>query len=450
MIKYSLYILLLLGVFACKVGKEYQASDIKMPDHFSSQRPDTSTIADIDWWTIFNDNTLEIYLKEALENNKELQIALSRVEEFRAERRISQSDLYPAINIRGQKEHERLDEDPETDITNELYGQVSWELDFWGRLRWQRKAGIADFLATEEAKNAVMQSLITDVATTYFELMASKRELEIIEQTREAREEGVRLARLRYQGGLTSETPYRQAEAELATTLTLIPVVKYNISVKNNQLATLMGKFPTDSIASTPLEQHQLPDSVPVGLPSDLLTRRPDIRQAEQEVIAANARVGMALTNMFPRISLTADLGVSNSALSEILSSPYKYFSAQLFAPVFNGGANRARHRAAEEVLKQSALNYDQVVLKSFEETANALENVKKARKVREALEKLESSSRYYLKLAELQHINGVVNYLDVLDAQRLLFDAELRLNNAIRDEKITYTQLYMALGGGW
>ncbi|WP_035483140.1 efflux transporter outer membrane subunit [Gaetbulibacter saemankumensis] len=436
-------------VSSCRVGHKFQKPETKMPEQFSELLTDTTSVGDMKWWEIFKDTLLKGYIKTAVENNYELQIAISRVEEFRAQKRIAQSDLFPLVNLEAEKDYEKYKGSAKQE-DNLLFAEVSWELDVWGRLRWQREAGIADFLATQEAQNAVLQSLITNVAVTYFELMASKKELEIINQTKIAREEGVRLAKLRYEGGLTSETPYRQAESELAKTLTLIPEVKYDITASNNLLATLMGKFPQETIASTPLEEHKIPDSVPVGLPSNLIERRPDIRLAEKEIIIANAEVGMALTNMFPKISLTAEFGAESSALSDLFSSPYHYLSGQLLAPIFNAGANRAKHRAAKEVLKQKALAYDQVVLKSFEETQNALAAVKRAKDVRAALEKLERSSRGYLKLAELQHINGVVNYLDVLDAQRVLFDAELRLNNAIRDEKISYTRLYKVLGGGW
>nr|WP_319399585.1 TolC family protein [uncultured Carboxylicivirga sp.] len=433
----------------CKIGKRYEAPEIKMPDTYQSNISDTSNIANLKWWDVYNDSILVKYINQALENNQDLKIAISRVEEYRSLRRISESDLLPSIKVSGEREHE-VSSGNISETDNELVAELNWELDLWGRLRWQREAGIADYRATEEDKNAVFQSLIANVGTTYFELMAAKRELAIIEQTAESREEGVKIAELRYKGGLTSETPLQQAQVELAKTLTLIPEIKYTIRKKNNLLSTLMGQFPEKELLSTLLLEHKLPDSVPVGIPSDLLTRRPDIRKAEQDVISANAKVGMALTNMFPKISLSAEYGYESEALSDLFSSPYNYLYGQLLSPIFNAGANRARHKAAKAVLDQKALTYDKVVLKSFEETSNALGNVTRAKSVRNSLIKLEESSRTYLKLANLQHINGVVSYIDVLDAQRLLFDAEIRLNNAIRDEKIAYVQLYKALGGGW
>nr|WP_321450886.1 TolC family protein [uncultured Carboxylicivirga sp.] len=433
----------------CKIGKRYEAPEIKMPDTYQSNISDTSNIANLEWWDVYNDSILVKYINQALENNQDLKIAISRVEEYRSLRRISESDLFPSIKISGERENE-VSSGSIKETDNELVAELNWELDLWGRLRWQREAGIADYRATEEDKNAVFQTLIANVGTTYFELMAAKRELAIIEQTAESREEGVKIAELRYKGGLTSETPLQQAQVELAKTLTLIPEIKYTIRKKNNLLSTLMGQFPEKELLSTFLLEHKLPDSVPVGIPSDLLTRRPDIRKAEQDVISANAKVGMALTNMFPKISLSAEYGYESEALSDLFSSPYNYLYGQLLSPIFNAGANRARHKAAKAVLDQKALTYDKVVLKSFEETSNALGNVTRAKSVRNSLIKLEESSRTYLKLANLQHINGVVSYIDVLDAQRLLFDAEIRLNNAIRDEKIAYVQLYKALGGGW
>ncbi|TNJ41256.1 efflux transporter outer membrane subunit [Tamlana fucoidanivorans] len=447
--KYIIHLMVILFFGACKIGHKYEGSQINMPDKFAEHTLDSTNLANKEWWKIFNDTILEGYIKEAIANNRNLQIAIARVEEFRQNNRIAKSDLYPAISLNGETDSEKVKSEDASNDT-ELFVGLSWELDLWGRIRWQRDAALADYLATEEAKSAVLQSLIVDVANTYFELTAYKTELEIVYRTQKAREEGVRLAKLRYLGGLTSETPYRQAESQLANTLTLIPDVKFKIMSSHNRLATLMGKFPEDSIVATSLKQYKVPDTIPMGLPSELLIKRPDIRQAEQEVIAANAEVGVALTNMFPKISLTAEAGVKSSDLSNLFSSPYRYLSAQLFNPIFNAGAYKARQKAAQAVLKQKILAYDQVVFKSFEETSNALGAIKKFKKVRSSLEYLEELARGYLELAELQHINGVVNYIDVLDAQRVLFDAELRLNNAIRDEKIAYTQLYKALGGGW
>jgi len=448
-LSHIIFILLILTFASCKVGKKYDAPEIKMPDTFQSNIADSTTVADEEWWEVYNDSILIKYIELALENNQDLKIAISRVEEFRSLKRISENDLLPSISISGEREHE-VSSGSINETNNELYTELSWELDLWGRLRWQRDAGIADYMATIEEKNAIYQSLISNLATTYFELMAAKRELDIIQQTAISREEGVKIAELRYKGGLTSETPLQQAEVELAKTLTLIPEVKYTIRKKNNLLSTLMGHFPEETLLSTYLLEHTLPDNVPVGIPSDLLTRRPDVRRAEQDVISANAKVGMALTNMFPKISLSAEYGYESESLSNLFSSPYNYLYGQLLSPIFNAGANRARHKAAQAILQQKVLTYDKVALKSFEETSNALGNVERAKSVRNSLIKLEESSRTYLKLANLQHINGVVSYIDVLDAQRLLFDAEIRLNNAIRDEKIAYVQLYKALGGGW
>lgn len=448
-IKEISYILIVLTFSACKVGHRYEAREVSMPQSYHFGNVDTINAANLKWWEVYKDTLLVKYINEALVNNQELNIAIERVEEYKSLKRISESDLLPSINISAEKDYE-LNDNILSEKNNQLIGELSWELDLWGRLRWQREAGIADYMASQEEKNAVHQSLIAKVATTYFELMAAKRELEIVKQTANSRKEGVRIAKLRYNGGLTSETPFRQSEVELSKTLTLLPEVEYAITQKNNLLYTLMGVFPDENLISTQMMEHRLPSHVPPGLPSELLTRRPDIRKTEQELIAANANVGMALTNRFPRITLTAEYGADSEALSELFTSPYAYLSGQLVGPIFNAGAYRARHRAAQSVFKQKALNYDKVVIQSFEETSNALAAVKKTKEVRLALIQLEQSSRDYLKLANLQHINGVVSYLDVLDAQRLLFDAEIRLNIAIKDEKIAYVNLYKALGGGW
>lgn len=442
-------IFLMFLVSACKIGHEYVKPVMELPEQLSPVQTQKKSIADLKWWEIYKDTVLIKYINIALENNKDMKIATARLREYMALRRIATSDLYPRVDVSAEKDIKNNHNlDPSND--NILTANLSWELDLWGNIRWAKEAALAEYYKSEEGKHTIQMELIASIATNYFDLLAAQRELQIIKGTDKAREEGVELASLRYFGGLTSEIPLKQAQVEYSKTRALIPAVEYNIIEKRNQLSFLMGLMPQDSLNTIKLLFHKTIDTVPVGLPSELLMRRPDVRSAEQDVIAANANVGVSLTNMFPRITLTAKYGLQSEELSSFLSAPYSFLAGSLLAPIFNAGANRAKLKASKAVLEQKIFAYEKAVLTAFQETDNSISRVKKAKEVRKLLSELESSARNYLQLAQLQYINGVTSYLDVLDAQRLFFDAEVNLNKAIRDELVSYIILYKALGGGW
>ena len=236
----------------------------------------------------------------------------------------------------------------------------------------------------------------------------------------------------------------------MARTATLVPDLERKISLKENDIAFLAGEYPNKITRSRLLQEFNFPQELPVGLPSGLLERRPDIRQAEQKLIAANARVGVAYTNMFPRISLTGRVGAESTALSELLKSPYSIMEGALLTPIFGWGKNRAALKAKKAAYEAEVHSYEKAVLTAFKETRNSIVNFNKIKEVYDLRAKLERSAKSYVDLAQLQYINGVTNYLDVLDAQRGYFDAQIGLSNAIRDELIAVVQVYKALGGGW
>ena len=233
-------------------------------------------------------------------------------------------------------------------------------------------------------------------------------------------------------------------------TATLVPDLERKISLKENDIAFLAGEYPNRIARSRLLQEFNFPETLPVGLPSTLLERRPDIRQAEQKLIAANAKVGVAYTNMFPRLALTGGFGTESTSLSELLKSPYAVMEGALLTPIFGWGKNRAALKAKKAAFEGEVHNYEKSVLTAFKETRNAIVNFNKIKEVYELRANLERSAKSYMDLAQLQYINGVINYLDVLDAQRGYFDAQIGLSNAIRDELIAVVQLYKALGGGW
>ena len=293
-------------------------------------------------------------------------------------------------------------------------------------------------------------SLVAQVAQSYFELVALDNELSIVKKTVDARRESLHLARIRYEGGLTSETAFRQAQVELARTATLVPDLEKKITLKQNEIAFLAGEYPHD-IKRTVLPEDVIhAASLPVGLPSSLLERRPDVRQAEQAVIAANAAVGIAYTNMFPKLTLTASHGSENDELSHLFKLPHYLLAGTILQPIFAMGKNRAMLKAKKAACEQAAYAYEKVVLNAFKDAYNAIAEYNKVKEIYETRLRLEQSSKITLDLAQLQYINGVIGYMDLLDAQRGYLDAQIGLSNAVRDKQITMVNLYKALGGGW
>ncbi len=438
--------LLAICLGACRLGKQYTRPDLRLPEQIADVPADTTSVQDIKWSELYADPVLQQLIRKTLENNKDMLMAAAKVKELMESKRIAKADLLPKVDafIGGEREY---DASPGNTFEGKLL--ASWEVDLWGKLRWANQAAVAAYLQSVEGRQALRLSLIANVAQAYFELIALDQELTIVKQTLEARREGVRLAKLRFEGGLTSENPMRQAQVELAKTQTLVPDLEKSIRLKENQISLLAGEYPGVVERGKSIEQQQLMATLPVGLPSQLLERRPDIRQAEYRLKEAHAKAGVAFTNMFPKFTLTGHYGLESTEFSNFLRDPYFLVSGKLLTPLFNMGKNRAQWRASKAVKEQEIYNYQKVVLKAFTEVSNALISSQKSREIRKAREHLENSARSNLDLATLQYINGVISYLDVLDAQRGYFDAQIGLNNAIRDELLATVELYKVLGGG-
>lgn len=455
-IKAYIIIVLFSALFvSCKLGKRYVRPDVNLPSQLDSidVATDTLSIGDLPWNEVYTDTLLQELISRTIENNKDMLIAAARVKQLAALKRIDVANLYPNVSLRlyGEKERDNYggnnaDDDDQFDIK----ANISWQLDLWGRLRWTKDRSMAEFVASVENQRALQMSLVANVAEAYFELVALDNELRIVSQTVEARREGLELARIRYEGGLTSEMTYSQAKVELASAEALIPDLEQKITLKENEIAFLTGEYPFQIKRIETPEDAMLPVSLPVGLPSALLERRPDVRKAEQDLIAANADVGIAYTNMFPRVELTAQLGAESDKLSEILRSPYHLLSISLLQPVVGLWQNKARHKAAQAAYEQAVYAYEKTVLNAFMDAYNAIVRFNKAQEIYELQYRLERSSRSTLDLAQLQYMNGVIGYLDLLDAQRTYLSAQINLSNAMRDKQLAVVNLYMALGGGW
>lgn len=452
--KYLLIIMSALLLSSCKIGKKYTKPEFDMPNVFVAYTQDSSCFADMKWWDIYADTNLRNLIDYTLENNKDMKIAVAKVKEMAARKKINNADFFPQINanVYGQDEKLNYQGNYSTphDIEYGLKANISWELDLWGNLRWANDAAIAEYVSTIEGQKALMMSLIAEVAEIYFELIALDNELLIVKQTLSAREESVRLAKIRFEGGLTSETSYQQAKLEYAKKATLVPDLEKKIAIKENEILALSGCFPRRVVRTETLTNLVLPDTIPAGLPSQLLERRPDVRKAEQKLIAANAKVGVSYTNMFPKIALTSNLGFETDKFATLLSSPMFFISSNLLSPVFSFGKNKAKYKAQLAVYEQECYNYEKVVLSAFYDVMNALVEFDKMKEIYETRLLLEQSAKVTMDLAQLQYINGVIGYLDVLDAQRNYFDAQISLSNAYRDKQITMVKLYKALGGGY
>lgn len=439
----------------CQLGKHYTRPDLELPPTLAQggQGEDSVSIADYSWQEVYTDTLLQGLIRKMLDYNKDLLMATATIKEQAALKRIDWAALFPQIGLRVFAERERDNyggDDYGMDDQFDLKGTVQWELDLWGKLRWARDASAADFLGSVEDRRALQMSLIARVAQAYFELVALDNELNIVRQTVDARRESLHLARIRYEGGLTSEVAFRQAQVELARTATLVPDLERQITLKENELAFLTGDYPHAIRRAFLPQEVNFPPSLPVGLPSTLLERRPDVRRAEQALIAANAEVGVAFTSLFPSLTLNAQVGAESDLLSELLKSPYHLLQATVIQPIFGFGRNMARLKARRAALERAGYAYEKAVLTAFRDAYDAIATFNKMKEIYQTRLQLEQSSKSSLELAQLQYVNGAIGYMDLLDAQRTYLDAQIGLSNALRDHQLAMVDVYKALGGGW
>jgi len=444
----------------CMLGPDYERPPIPLANDWHVDLAYKSvaepTLADKSWVEIFSDPQLGSLVQQALAQNKEMLIAIERVEEARARHRIIRGALFPSIDLALSGEEEResalVESDPERSTDLFLGATASWELDLWGKNRRGNNAAYAQYLASEYGAQAVRLSLIAEVCRSYFDLQGTDHRLAVSYGTLHSREKATDIANKRFRGGLTSKLEVKQAEVELASSRAIIPAREQQKLEAENQIAVLMGLPPQHLTLKNTLEEQYLPASVTAGLPSSLLQRRPDIMQAEQLLMAASESVGVATARLFPSISLTGDLGIETTQFSDLLDSDGKYWvlNIDVLMPLFHAGARRAELTAAQSYYNQTRLRYEQVVIDALREVSNALNQFHKSREALEAILDLQQSSEEYLALATKRYRNGVLAYLDVLDAQRLLFNAQISASEFRQTQLFALVDLYKALGGGW
>jgi multidrug efflux system outer membrane protein len=422
----------------------------------------SASLADLPWFDLFNDATLTQLVNTALARNFDLQIAAERVLQARERVRIAHADQFPvAIGSTGAARN-RISEvgarplpsgfGPEVSDVQAGFG-LAWELDVWGRLRRVNEAARAQYLATEEARRGIVTTLVADVADAYFALRTLDRQLAIAERTREVAVDGLRLTELRRDRGVATGLDVRQAQQLLYTATGQIASLQRQIAQTEDALNLLLGQTPGDvSRSGGPAEPIAGPPPVPPGLPSSLLERRPDIRQAEQALVAANAQIGVARTDYFPRIGLTGVLGVESRALADLLTAPAVTWGvgAAAAAPIFNAGRTRANVRLAESVERELVVNYQRTIYRALREVSDALAGRQKTGEQRTQQEQLVAAQREAARLSTDRYQGGLDSYLQVLDAQRSLFRSELDLAALQQQELGSIVELYRALGGGW
>ena len=443
------------SVSSCSPAKYCAEPELDLPDRYTvSSGVDSATVADMEWWKVYADTTLQKLISDALEYNKDMLIAAERVRELEYRYRIQRSDLWPAISAEAYADNEYNNyggDDPEPDDP-ELGPKLSlsWEIDLWGHLRWASREKLAEYLSGVEARRALKMTLVADVARAYFELLALDNELNIVRRTLNTRQAAVNKAKLRFDGGLTSEVPYQQSLVELASTATLVPDLEARVAMKESELAFLTGSYPRAIERGRALLELSYGREIPLGVPSQLLERRPDIRAAYQDLLAAQAAVGVAQAERFPTFTIDLSGGLESNSFLDVLKSPFYYAAASLASPVFAFGKKKSQLKAAVSRYNQSRYEYEKTVMQAFREVYNASVNFTSARKNSSLKFDLQEATRKYVSLTTSQYIRGAISYLDFLDAQRAYFDAQVELSNAIMNEHLALVDMYKALGGGW
>jgi len=451
---------------SCTMGPNYKRPVVPTPSAHrgaaATGEATAASLADLKWFELFRDETLTQLVTTSLQQNFELRIAAERVLQARALFGITRADQLPSVDASAGLTAARASRRGATgaapsgadlDVSYVEAGfSLGWELDVWGRLRRLSEAARAQYLATEEARHGVITTLVADVSETYLALRALDLEREIAERTRVVADDSLRLTEARRARGVASGLDVRQAEQLLFTATGRIASLQREIAQAENALSLLLGRMPGDVPRGRPLEAFETPPAVPAGLPSALLERRPDIRQAEQQLVAANAQIGAAKAEYFPRISLTGFFGAQSRALSDLLTGPARLASASLAAtaPIFNAGRTRGNVRLAEAIHREALVNYERAVYTAFRDVADALAAHTNTSEQRRQQERLVEALREAAQLSTQRYQGGLDSYLPVLDAQRNLFQGELELARLRRSELASIVQLYRALGGGW
>jgi outer membrane protein, multidrug efflux system len=450
----------LVGVLssACLVGPNYVKPALPAPDTIRGNQSATaaSAIADAKWWEVFQDQQLQALVRTALTQNEDIRIAAARVLEAEAQAGITRADQYPTVAADAETGAARTAATRTVPAVTggalRVGATADWVLDFWGRYRRATEAARANLLATEWGRRAVITTVISDVANAYFQLRALDLQHDIAQRTLTSRRQSLQLTQARETGGVTSLLDVREAEQLVYGAGATIADTERRIAQQENFISVLLGNFPSPIPRGRDIVDQPHPPDVPAGLPSSLLQRRPDIQAAEQQVVSANAQIGVARAAYFPSISLTGSGGVQSTALGALFTPGAGFWSAivGVTQPVFTAGRTRAQVALAQARTREVTAVYSQTVKQAFRETSDSLVGYARSREFREQQEALTTAAQDARRLAEVRYQGGATSYLEVLDADTRLFDAELSLAQARQAELSAFVEVYRALGGGW
>lgn len=453
-------VLIAVSLAGCIVGPDYRRPAVEMPKSWRITEKEAQDLVNIPWWEQLRDPVLSELIGIALRESKDLLIATARVEEFRGRYAVARSPIFPQLGAGASAGRKRAAERGAVPLSAtarnpaDLYDMsfsARWEIDFWGKFRRASESARADLLATLEARRSVILSLVASVAEAYVSLRDLDRQLEIAQRTAVTREESYKIFKLRFQGGLISELELSQAKSEFEQALATIPAIEKAITLQEDALSVLLGRNPGPIRRGRTIDDLK-PPAIPAGLPSDLLENRPDIRQAEQELISANAQIGVARAQYFPSISLTGLFGWESTRLSDMFSGPARVWNwvAPVTQPIFTGGAIAGQVKTAEAFREEALLRYQKAIQNAFRDVEDALVDQKRTREQLEAQARQLDALRIYAHTARLRYENGYTSYIEVLNAEQSLFSAELSYVQTQGGLFQALINLYKAMGGGW
>lgn len=434
----------------CLVGPKYQKPEEQHAANFNNGPVNADTLAsvvNVKWFDLFNDEVLKGLINKGLENNYDMKIALTRIERTRAELGYTKADLLPAIGYSGT-----VNSNEKSFMPSNAAATLSWELDFWGKVRHENRAVQDELLASEEGRKVILSNLVSDIAVAYFDLRDFDNQLQIAKRTLETRQKAFDIINQRFLAGYVSEVDKMQIEQQVAIAEAAIPSIQRQITDRENRISILTGQAPGPIERGKTILELQIANNLPVSIPSVLLRNRPDVKQAELYYMASNERIGVAQAMRFPSFNIAALAGFANSDVSSLFngSSYLQNASASVAGPIFNFGKNRRRVEIYRQIAEESRLSYQKTCIIALAEVEQALQNVKTYKEEWAARNKQVLAARHNLELSSARYYNGYVSYLEVLEVERSLFDAELSLSDLTESQLSSMIQLYRALGGGW
>lgn len=443
---------------SCAMGPDYVRPEVDAPVAYRAQvePSEAGSIANLPWWQVFDDEVLRGLIDEAIAANYDLKIAVRRVEQARADAGAAKAPFYPQIGYQVEGGRRRLPPLGTGSSSTSDYvsgaAALAWEIDVWGRIRRSSEVATENLLATEEVRRGVLLSLVTLVAQNYLRLIELDRQLVIAQETTESFQETLDLFSRRFEGGIGNRLQVARAQAALAETKARIPELERSIVVQENQLSVLLGRTPGPIPRGRPLDERPVPPATPAGLPSELLERRPDILDAEHRVASANASVGVAIANFFPKIGLTAMYGGQSNDLANIVSGSFSFWNVagNAAGPLFQGFALLNQYRGSKAFWEETRARYEQTVLTAFAEVSDVLTAETKLVEARRHQEEAVRAYEESVRISRIRYDSGLASYYEVLEAQQLLFPAQITLAQLQLRQLLTVVTLYGALGGGW